>query len=108
MPRTLGVMFLDYEVRWVGDKYSLAVKLSPIGLRWPPYISPISITTWSISRVPGDHHYVNLLTLKKVPRIYPIFAAASCVEAHLDKVCKELWESGVFVAGHRTVTGSDL
>lgn len=109
LSETLGVVFRDRDIRWVEDKHSLVVplpKLPDVNV-WPPYYSPLSITTWSVSLLPFVHHRVNLLVLYKDPAIYPLAAAANIVSIKLDRFCLELWDVDEFDGGQRTLAGND-
>ncbi len=78
---TSGRMFQYDRVRWIEDRHSLVVPLAkPEDIcAWPSYVSPLSVTTWSISMIPCEHHYINLEVFRKEPAIYPVFGAARAV-----------------------------
>lgn len=106
---TARSIFLDDRVRWVEGNGSLVVPLpAPVDVRhWPPYTSPLSVTTWSISLRAGEHYRLVSDLIRKEPAIYPLFGATGLVNTRLDAICTELWDTGNFVAGHRTITGGD-
>ncbi|KAI0788952.1 hypothetical protein BC629DRAFT_1593441 [Irpex lacteus] len=72
-------------VRWIGDKYTWAVRLGgPVTpLEVSPYLDPISVTTWALLYAPASFTRMMQEGLGNEYRVYPLVAPKALIEDKL-------------------------